>query len=130
MRGYLGVTSQEVAQFLKDGSLEVAEIYAPTQTFLANSADLDEEEVEFTLTMLAVEEALEVKDESTGAACVLAFEIPDEAIAAQSDVTISLSSPLSWGNLECLFEVSADGEDLTWFATQEIASHIEELLAK
>jgi hypothetical protein len=43
-------------------------------------------------------------------------------------MSISLSSPLKWESLECLFEVSADGEELTWYATQEIDVHLADWL--
>jgi len=43
-------------------------------------------------------------------------------------MSVSLSAPLIWENVDCLFEVSSDGEELTWFATQEIAENIESWL--
>jgi hypothetical protein len=130
MRGYLGVTSEEVQEFLTSSEIDVAEIYAPSALFKAANSDLDEEEVEFTLSMLAADEALEVKGSENGAACVLAFEIPDALISEELEISITLNAPLKWEYLEALFEVSADGQDLTWFATQEIVSILPELLSK
>lgn len=130
MRGYLGVTSQEVEEFLAATELEVAEIYAASGVFLSTNSELDEEEVEFTLTMLAADEAIEVKGSERGAACVLAFEIPDSIISEELEASVILQAPLKWENLEALFEVSADGQDLTWFATQEIQAALPELHKK
>jgi hypothetical protein len=31
---------------------------------------------------------------------------------------------LLWDYVQCCFEVSPDGQELTWFATQEIASNL------
>ena len=59
---------------------------------------------------------------------VLAFEIPEKIISDSHDMSVSLSEPLLWENLECLFEVSENGEELTWFATQEISSHVDSWL--
>jgi hypothetical protein len=124
MRGYLAMTALEVAEFKASGSFDVSDIYAPTSQFIVDHTDLDDEEIEYTLSMVAAEDAVEMKTPSSGTACVLAFEVPAESIAESHDMSISLSAPLKWENLECIFEVSADGEDLTWFATQEIEANL------
>ncbi|CAN2185277.1 hypothetical protein MCEMRE226_00392 [Candidatus Nanopelagicaceae bacterium] len=124
MRGYAAMTAQEVSDFASSETLDISDIYAPTATFLAAHPDLDEEEIEFTLSMVAAEDALEMKSDGSGAACVLAFEIPQQLISENHEMSVSLSSSLSWNDLQCLFEVSADGEELTWFATQEISQNI------
>jgi hypothetical protein len=126
MRGYVAMTAQEVQEFLTSGSFDISDIYAPTSQFIVDNQDLDDEEIEYTLSMVAAEDALEMKTATSGAACVIAFEIPAEIISESHDMSVSLSAPLLWQNVECLFEVSADGEDLTWFATQEIAGSIEQ----
>ena len=120
MRGYVAMTAHEVAEFMATGSFDVSDIYAPTSQFIVDHQDLDDEEIEYTLSLIAAEDALEMKTPTSGIACVLACEIPAASIAESHDMSISLTSPLLWENVECLFEVSADGEELTWFATQEI----------
>ena len=124
MRGYAAMTAQEVSDFLQTRALEVSDIYAPTPAFLAAHPDLDEEEIEYSLSMVAAEDALGMKNETSGAACVLAFEISQDKISASNEMSVSLAQPLSWDDLQCLFEVSTDGEELTWFATQEIALNL------
>ena len=124
MRGYLAMTALEVAEFKATGSFDVSDIYAPTSQFIVDHTDLDDEEIEYTLSMVAAEDAIEMKTTKSGTACVLAFEVPAESISESHDMSISLSAPLKWENLECLFEVSADGEELTWFATQEIEANL------
>ncbi len=124
MRGYVAMTAQEVAEFMASGLFDVSDVYAPTSQFIVDHQDLDDEEIEYTLSMVAAEDALEMKTATTGAACVLAFEVPAESISESHDMSISLSSPLKWESLECLFEVSSDGEELTWYATQEIEANL------
>ena len=124
MRGYVAMTAQEVAEFMASGLFDVYDVYAPTSQFIVDHQDLDDEEIEYTLSMVAAEDALEMKTATTGAACVLAFEVPAESISESHDMSISLSSPLKWESLECLFEVSSDGEELTWYATQEIDANL------
>jgi hypothetical protein len=65
-----------------------------------------------------------MKSAGSGAACVLAFEIPQELITESHEMSVSLSGALTWSDLQCLFEVSADGQELTWFATQEILQNL------
>jgi hypothetical protein len=128
MRAYVGVTAQEVKEFLESRVLDVSDIYAATGVFIAQNNDLDEEEIEYTLSLIAAEDALELKSDSSGSACVLAFEVPDEIIGATHEMSISLNAPLTWELLECCFEVSDDGEELTWFATQEIVNNLSSWL--
>ncbi|MEY4023928.1 MAG: hypothetical protein RLZ23_889 [Actinomycetota bacterium] len=128
MRGYVAMTAHEVAEFMATGSFDVSDIYAPTSQFIVDHQDLDDEEIEYTLSLVAAEDAVEMKTPTSGIACVLACEIPAASIAESHDMSISLSSPLLWENVECLFEVSADGEELTWFATQEIEANLENWL--
>lgn len=129
MRAYVGVTAQEVDDFLKSGQLDASDVYAATGVFIAQNNDLDEEEIEYTLSLVAAEDAVALKSSGTGSACVLAFEVPDALISETYEMSISLTAPLKWEYLECCFEVSEDGEELTWFATQEIANNISAWLA-
>ncbi|CAB4334245.1 MAG: hypothetical protein F2896_02325 [Actinobacteria bacterium] len=129
MRAYVGVTAQEVKDLLESGQLDVSDVYAATGVFIAQNNDLNEEEIEYTLSLIAAEDAVELKSSGTGSACVLAFEVPDGIISETYEMSISLSAPLTWEYLECCFEVSDDGEELTWFATQEIANNISAWLA-
>jgi len=128
MRGYVAMTAKEVQEFLASGTFDVSDIYAPTSQFIVDNQDLDDEEIEYTLSMVAAEDATEMKSPDSGAACVLAFEIPANIISESHDMSVSLSAPLLWENVDCLFEVSSDGEELTWFATQEIAENIQDWL--
>ena len=129
MRAYAGVTAHEVSDFLSSGVLEVSDIYAPTPKFIADNSDLDEEEIEYTLSLVAAEDAVELLTESSGPACVLAFELPESMIQEVHEMSITISAPILWEYVQCLFEVSEDGEELTWFATQEISNNLGSWLA-
>jgi hypothetical protein len=123
MRGYLPVTVSEVESFLKDGTLDVDQLYAPTIKFITANSDLNEEEREYTLSLLAAEEAIEIQEGSF--AFIFALEVPQEQISSEDDVLITLKEKAQWNQVECLFLVTDDGEDLTWFATQEIAENLD-----
>jgi hypothetical protein len=123
MRAYIGVTASEVQEFLQSGEFDVSDAYAATPTFISSNSDLDEEEVEYTLSLIAAEDAVELLD-AAGTACVLALEVPESIIDVEHEMSISLTAPLQWDYVQCCFEVSPDGQELTWFATQEIASNL------
>jgi hypothetical protein len=129
MRAYAGVTAAEVKDFLDSGALDISDLYAATGVFIAHNSDLDEEEVEYTLSLVAAEDALDLIDEGSGAACVLAFEIPDSNIESMHEMSVTLRAPLTWYEVQCAFLVSDDGEELTWFATQEISNNLQYWLA-
>lgn len=132
MRGYVAMTAKEVAEFLASSKSYLNQLYAPTAEFSRDHSDLGEEEAEYLLSMLAAEDAIELVDDSDeGRACVLAFEIPAELIATSNDFEITISTPLNWDHLQCLFTVTshADAElELTWFAPQEISLQLPEWL--
>jgi hypothetical protein len=128
MRGYLATTAQEIADFLQSSTAEIESLYAPTIKFQTANVDLNEEESEYTLSLLAAEDALELRENESGPAFVLALEVPDEAILEHGEITITLRENAPWKFVECLFLVSEDGEDLTWFATQEIPGVLSQWL--
>lgn len=124
MRAYIGVTAFEIQEFFQSGEFDVSDAYAATPTFISSNSDLDEEEVEYTLSLIAAQDSVELLGAAVGTACVLALEVPESIIDAEHEMSISLSDPLKWDFVQCCFEVSADGQELTWFATQEIASNL------
>jgi hypothetical protein len=128
MRVYLGSTADEVQDFLNEGTLDIAEVYAPTPIYQASHSEMDEEEIEFALSLLAAEDALELQSDESGVALVIALEIPEEQCGAFDETSISLTSPLKWEQVEALFTVDGESEELTWFAPQEAASQINDWL--
>ena len=128
MRGYLPVTVEEIAAFLESQSMECGPLYAPTIKFLTANSDMDEEEGEFLLSMLAADEALEMRANPKGAGFILALEVSDPEIAEHGENFVILKDLAKWENVQCAFLVSPDGEELTWFATQEIKPALQEWL--
>lgn len=124
MRVYLGSTADELQEFLEIGELAVDEVYAPTEIYSATHPELDEEEIEYSLSLLAAEDALELADNYSGCSLVLAFEIGEESLSSFDEVAAQLSRPLTWDSLEAIFVVGDDSEDLTWFAPQEAESSL------
>lgn len=128
MRGYLPVTVEEIAAFLESQSMECGPLYAPTIKFLTANSEMDEEEGEFLLSMLAADEALEMRTNPANPGFILALEVNDPEIAEHGENFVILKELAKWESVQCAFLVSPDGEELTWFATQEIKPALQEWL--
>jgi hypothetical protein len=127
MRGYISISPSELQSFLLNGSILVRNLHAPTEDFVLDNPDLDEEELEFTLSMLAAQDALSESSEVTP--LVAALEIPQSLIATSTEGIVTLTESAKWENLECVFLVEDSGEELTWFATQEVEQQLKIWLA-
>ena len=130
MRGYMATTAPDIADFLASSTATVESLYAPTIKFQASHVDLDEEESEYALSLLAAGDALDLRLDESGPAFVLALEVPDDLILSHLEDSITLRDKVLWKHVECAFLVSEDGEELTWFATQEIPENLKAWLAR
>jgi hypothetical protein len=126
MRVYLASTADELQEFLNEQSLEIDEVYTPTPIYSSTHPEMDEEEIEYSLSLLAAEDALELVDDQSGAALVIAFEVPVELLADFDEVSAVVTDPLHWKMVEAIFLVGEDADDLTWFAPQEAESSLTE----
>jgi hypothetical protein len=122
MRAYAGLTFEEVSGLISSQTLEIENLFAATSEFISEHTELDEEEREFILSMLAADESIELREEGFG--FVLAAEIPEGVIVAEGADSIKISSAISRDWAACIFLVSPDGEELTWFAIQEVEEHL------
>ena len=118
MRAYVGLTFEEVSALISGESLKIEILFAATAEFVATHSELDEEEREFILTMLAAEESLDLRDEGFGV--VLAGDVPAHVIVEEGADSIKVSEEINREWAACIFLVSPDGEDLTWYAIQEV----------
>jgi hypothetical protein len=118
MRAYVGLTFEEVSAIISGDPIKIEILFAATAEFVATHSELDEEEREFILTMLAAEESLDLREEGYG--FVLAGDIPVDVIIEEGADSIKVSGEINRDWAACIFLVSPDGEDLTWYAIQEV----------
>ena len=126
MRAYLPITQKDLEGFLVNKSLEVEELYAPTIHFVVENPELDEEELEYLLSVAAGEEALELRLSEKAPGIVVAFEIENEQIAEHYAQSITLTSSVQWDQVQCALLAFQGDDELIWFATQEIELHLAE----
>ncbi len=126
MRAYLPISHKELEAFVLSKSIEVDEVFAPTQAFVADNLDCDEEELEYLLSVAAGEEALELRLSEKSPGIVLAFEITEEQIAESYEDSVTLKTALPWEQIQCALLAFQGDDELVWFATQEIEIHLAE----
>jgi len=126
MRAYLPISNDELAQFLLSGTKAVESIFAPTPFFVIENEDLDEEEVEYLLSLEAAQSSLELRSSQNAPGIVLALELEAAQVNQVEEKSVSLNSPLTWNQVQCALLLYPDDEELIWFATQEISVNLSE----
>ena len=126
MRAYLPISHKELEAFVLSKSIDSDEVFAPTQAFIADNLDCDEEELEYLLSVAAGEEALELRLSEKAPGIVLAFEITEEQIAESYEDSVILKTALPWEQIQCALLAFQGDDELVWFATQEIEIHLAE----
>ena len=125
MRAYLPIRYSDLSGFLSTQSLAADRAYAPTASFIDENSDCNEEEIEYLLSILAGESALEIRTAKTSPGLVLAIELDDSQCGESYKDSIALSAPLRWDQVQCALLAHEGDAELIWFATQEIAQELD-----
>ena len=121
MRAYLALTIEEVKDFYAQKNFSPGIVYAPTIKFITANPELDEEEAEYEISMIAARNS---------GGYVIALELADKHIAAHLEETVALNEAVIWENVEALFVYDEDDDELTWYATQEIGDFLSSAVTK
>ncbi len=124
MRGYLPISIEQLSSFMNTGEITVDRVFAPTIKFLTSHSDLDQEEVEYELSLLAAAVSLSQRAEGNSQALILALELDKNQIGADGQESVEITSILRWNQVQCAFLCNAMDDELVWFATQEIADQL------
>ena len=115
MRAYLPISHKDLEAFVLTKSIDADEVFAPTEAFVSDNSDCDEEELEYLLSVTAGEEALELRLSEKAPGIVVALEIEKEQIAEHQAQSITLTSPLRWDQVQCaLLAFQGDDEDVSF----------------
>ena len=126
MRAYLPISHDELAAFLNSGSKELESILAPTPFYVGENEDLDEEEIEYLLSLEAAQIALELRSSNKAPGIVLAIELEPQQVNIVNENSVTLNSAITWAQVQCALLLFPDDEELIWFATQEIEINMGE----
>ena len=121
MRAYLALSIEEVRDFYAKKSFNPEIVYAPTIKFITENPELDEEEAEYEISMIAARNS---------GGYVIALEIPEKQITQHFEESVELNSNIVWENVEALFVYDSVDDELTWYATQEISDFLSTTGAK
>jgi len=132
MRGYLAVTPDELVQLLEDNKISIDTAFVPTSHFKSSNPELGEEESEYILSLLAAEDSISYQEDSARLSFVLAVDLVPSQVGEESDVEVTLLSPIEFSQVDCLFvgDANTDDGELTWYAAQEIAIQLPNWQAK
>jgi hypothetical protein len=132
MRGYLAVTPDELVQLLEDNKISIDTAFVPTSQFKSSNPELGEEESEYILSLLAAEDSISYQEDSAKFSFVLAVDLVPSQVGEESDVEVTLLSPIEFSQVDCLFvgDANTDDGELTWYAAQEIAIQLPNWQAK
>lgn len=124
MRTYLAISHSELESFISTLTMQVDALFSPTSDFLINNDDCDSEELEYLLSVAAGEKALGLRESKLAPGLVLAIDIDYNQVDQEYSDSLTLNSPIRWDQVQCAL-LAYEGEDeLTWFATQEIADEL------
>ena len=126
MRAYLPISHDELAAFLNSGSKELESILAPTPFYVGENEDLDEEEIEYLLSLEAAQTALELRSSNKAPGIVLAIELEPQQVNTVNENSVTLNSAITWAQVQCALLLFPGDDELIWFATQEIEINMGE----
>jgi hypothetical protein len=126
MRAYLPISHDDLAGFINSGTMKVDSILAPTPFYVGENDELDEEEIEYLLSLEAAQVALELRGSNKAPRIVVAIELEPTQVNQVNEKSVTLNSALAWTQVQCALLLFPDEEELIWFATQEIALNLGE----
>ena len=126
MRAYLPLSHDELAAFLNTGSKELESILAPTPFYVGENEDLDEEEIEYLLSLEAAQASMGMRPSNKAPGIVLAIELAAQQVNRVNENSVTLNSPITWEQVQCALLLFPNEEELIWFATQEIEINLGE----
>ena len=121
MRAYLAMSIEELRDFYAQKKFTPEIVYAPTIKFITENPELDEEEAEYEISMIAARNS---------GGYVIALEVTNQQISQHLEESVVLSEPVIWENVEALFVYDSNDDELTWYATQEIGDYLNTVGAK
>ncbi len=130
MRAYLAVLPTQIESLLKAGSFSFNSAFATTRLFFEENSEVDEEEREFELSLLAAQESRNLQESDQALGFVLAVNLTSKQSGDESDYQVALLSDISWDQVDAALIAESDEAELTWYASQEIAEHLPTWLAE
>lgn len=124
MRAYLAVTTDELSALLENGSFPFRTAFILTTAFAQASPELDEEELEFELSWIAAQASRAEGKSPHNLGFVLAADLANEQIGETIGEQVQLLSEIMWSQTESILVSESEDPELTWYASQELATYL------
>ena len=128
MRAYLAVLPEQIDSLLRNGTYGFSSAFATTRLFFEENSEVDEEEREFELSLLAAQESREIQESEDAQGFVLAVNLTSTQSGAEDEYQVELLSDIAWSQVDAALIAESLELELTWYASQEIAEHLPEWL--
>jgi hypothetical protein len=125
VRGYLSVTPLVLGEFFARGTYRFESAFATTRLFFQENPEVDEEEREFELSWLASQDSRKQQGSGERLGFVLAVDLSGAQTGNEIGAQIELLSEILWLQVESLLVAESAEPELTWYASQEIAEHLQ-----
>ena len=129
MRAYVAVTLEELSQLLEKRLFRFETAFILTTPFAQLNPDLDEEELEFELSWLAAQVSRARGGSPDSFGYVLAVDLLNEQIGEAVEDQVRLLSEIQWSQVESILVSESDQSELTWYASQELATYLPQWMA-
>ncbi len=129
MRAYVAVTLDELSQLLDKQSFRFETAYILTSAFAQSNPDLDEEELEFELSWMAAQGSRAGGESADSPGYVLAVDLLNAQIGQARENQVEVLSNIQWSQVESLLVSESDESELTWYASQELATYLPQWMA-
>lgn len=124
MRAYLAVTTAELSALLEKGSFPFRTAFILTTAFAQANPELDEEELEFELSWIAAQASRAEGKSPQTMGFVLAVDLANEQIGEAVGERVHLLSEIMWSQAESILVSESQDPELTWYASQELATYL------
>jgi len=129
MRAYIPVVPSQIEVLLREGRFRFPQAFVTTRLFFEENSEVDEEEREFELSLLAAQESREIQKSQESNGYVLAVNLTSVQSGNESGFQVALLSELEWSQVDAVLIAQSEEEELTWFASQEVQDNLPSWLA-
>lgn len=129
MRAYLALTPKELSELLESKSRQFSTAFILTPTFMEQNSELDEEECEFELSLLAAKASRAKQGLAATPGYVLAADLENRQVGRSIGDEVELLTEVLWSQVESVLVAESEEPELTWYANQEVATYLPQWLA-
>ena len=124
MRAYIPVVPSQIEVLLREGRFRFAQAFVTTRLFFEENSEVDEEEREFELSLLAAQASREIQESQESNGYVLAVNLTSVQSGSESGSQVELLSEIEWSQVDAVLIAQSEEGELTWFASQEVQDNL------